>query len=313
MHTVTLSDPSTGNSATIAIELGFNCYSWQVHFADGLRDLLWAELGFDTGKKRPSGSGIPLLFPFPGRIGNAQFTYDGKSYSLPHDDARPHALHGFVFDRPWRVMEQSETKVSGTFHAAVDDDAILDHWPSDFSVEATYELLGNELRFQATFTNRGETPLPWGFGTHAYFRLPLAEGSNTADTHLQVPVDAEWLMDDMIPTGELAELPPDLVLATGLALGDRQFDTPYRLIATDADVQTVLSDSSSGRRVVQSFNGTDFPHAVVYTPGHREAICIEPYSCVPDPFRLEANGIASGLRTLGPGRSYETGFTLRAE
>ncbi len=88
MQTVTLRDSSTGNTATILVGLGFNCFSWSVQFDEGPRDLLWAEPGFETGGHRPSGSGIPLLFPFPGRIGHAQFTYDDRTYLIPHDTSR---------------------------------------------------------------------------------------------------------------------------------------------------------------------------------------------------------------------------------
>lgn len=313
MQTISLHDTDSGNSAKVLLGLGFNCYEWSVQFADGSRDLLWAEDGFETGERRPSGSGIPLLFPFPGRIGHAEFQYDGKTYRISHDASRPHALHGFIFDRPWRLVEQSDSKVTAAFQASVDDSSVLESWPSDFAVEATYEVVGPELRFSATFRNTGDAPLPWGFGTHAYFRVPLTASSNVGDTILTAPVDGEWKLDDMLPTGELAKLPTELTLGAGQKLGDLEFDTPYRLSTTKGEAITVVADPSSGRRVVQTYAAKDFPHAVVYTPGHREAVCIEPYSCVPDPFRLEEQGISTGLRVLPPGESHTTGFVLRAE
>ncbi|MCO6047947.1 aldose 1-epimerase [Aeoliella sp. ICT_H6.2] len=313
MQTIEIRDAQSGNSAKVLLGLGFNCYEWNVQFDDGTRDLLWAEEGFSTGEKRPSGSGIPLLFPFPGRIGHAQFKYDGRTYIIPHDPSRPHALHGFIFDRPWRLVEESDAKVTAAFQASVDDPSILNCWPSDFAVEATYEVVGPELRFSITFRNTGYDPLPWGFGTHAYFRLPLHENSQVGESVLTAPVDGEWKLDDMLPTGELVELPAELSLSAGQQLGDLQFDTPYRLSVTEGEVTTVVADPASGRRVVQEFATEHFPQAVIYTPGDRQAVCIEPYSCVPDPFRLEEKGIASGLRVLPPGESYTMGFVLRAE
>ncbi len=313
MQCVNLHDAATGNTAKVLVGLGFNCFGWQVQSPQGARELLWAEPGFEAGKQRPSGSGIPLLFPFPGRIGNAQFTFEDRTYLIPHDAARPHAIHGFIYDRPWRVIDQTSTKVTAAFQASVDDPSILNHWPSDFSVEASYELVDSQLRFAAKFTNTGYDPLPWGFGTHAYFRLPLAEGSSVAETVITAPVDGEWQMVDMIPTGEVAALPEQLCLSTGETLGERQFDTPYRLVASSGDVETVVADPTSGHRIVQRFNAADFPQLVIYTPGHREAVCVEPYSCVPDPFRLEQQGVATGLRTLAAGESHETRFLLTAD
>ena len=66
---VEIVDALSGASARILVSLGFNCFSWRPVLADGPREMLWADVGFDAGDKRPSGSGIPLLFPFPGRIG----------------------------------------------------------------------------------------------------------------------------------------------------------------------------------------------------------------------------------------------------
>ncbi len=313
MQSVTLSDPATGNSAKILVGLGFNCFSWQVRFADGAQELLWSEPGFETGKLRASGSGIPLLFPFPGRIGHAQFEYGDKTYLLPHDPVRKHALHGFIFDRPWRLTNQTATRATATFQASIDDLGILNHWPSDFGVEATYELVGSELRFATTFRNTGYDPLPFGFGTHAYFRLPLCDRSRVANTVLTAPVDGEWKMDDMLTTGELAEVPAELTLASGLALGDHKFDTPYRLLASSkSESQTILSDPASGRQITQTFAASEFPHVVIYTPDHREAVCIEPYSCLPDPFSLEEQGTKTGLRILAPDQEFETQFVLAA-
>ncbi|MCA9205575.1 MAG: hypothetical protein KDA59_21125, partial [Planctomycetales bacterium] len=45
---------------------------------------------------------------------------------------------------------------------------------------------------------------------------------------------------------------------------------------------------------------------VVYTPAHREAICVEPYTCLPDPFYLESRGVSSGLKILQPNESLTT-------
>lgn len=313
MQDVQLRDKSTGTSANVLVGLGFNCYRWVVPSEDGPRDLLWAEEGFATGEQRASGSGIPLLFPFPGRIGHGEFEYGGKTYLIPHDAGRAHALHGFLLNRPWRLVDQGDDYVTAAFQASTDDPSILNHWPSDFAVEATYGLTGRQLQFDASFTNTGYDPLPWAFGTHAYFRLPVAEGSDVSATVLTAPVDAEWKLDDMLPTGELVDLPPELTLASGVQLGDRQFDTVYRLATESGTVETVVADPASGRRVVQCYEAAEFPCAVIYTPGHREAVCIEPYSSVPDPFRLEASGVRTGLRTLAPGESHRTSFTLSAE
>src|SRR3954467_7920423 len=144
MHTqiVDINDRATGSSARVLVGQGFNCFSWQPVLQDGTREMLWADAAFDSGKTRPSGSGIPLLFPFPGRISGTVFTFNGREYQLEPGDAYGNAIHGFVFNRPWRVAEQTASRVVGEFQASIDDTKILEHWPADFRIRVAYEVRG---------------------------------------------------------------------------------------------------------------------------------------------------------------------------
>ena len=61
----------------------------------------------------PSG-GIPVLFPFAGRVFNGpvqgEYLIDGEVYRMP--------IHGFVYGVEWEVSEQTETKAVMTFSAS---------------------------------------------------------------------------------------------------------------------------------------------------------------------------------------------------
>jgi aldose 1-epimerase len=310
-HIVEINDRESGSTARILASLGFNCFSWRTVLADGPREMLWAEAGFENGDKRPSGSGTPLLFPFPGRIGGAAFTFEGREYRLEPGDAFGNAIHGFVFNRPWRVVEQAGARVVGEFQASVDDASILERWPADFRLRVGYEVRGRELVSNIHYENMGDGPLPCGFGTHAYFRVPLTEGGRVADTIVTVPVEEFWELEQMTPTGRRLPMRTDQVLAAGLRLDENQFDTCFTGMRADADgrVRTRLLDPISGRTLTQTFDAA-FTQCVVYTPGHREAICIEPYTCVPDAIRLAANGHETGLQILQPSESFETTISI---
>jgi aldose 1-epimerase len=311
---IDLVDHETGSNARVLASLGFNCFSWRPVLADGPREMLWADAGFEEGDKRPSGSGIPLLFPFPGRIGGAAFQFGGREYPLEPGDAFGNAIHGFVFNRPWRIADQEDARVVAEFQASVDDAWILGRWPADFRIRASYEVRGRRLLSHIKYANTGEEPLPCGFGTHAYFRLPLSDRGNVADTVVTVPVTQLWEVEQMIPTGRLHEIAPDQQLAEGLRLGYHQFDTCFTGVRADGDnrVRTRVTDPATGRSVTQTF-GTAFTQCVVYTPGHRQAICVEPYTCVPDAIRLAAKGHTTGLQILQPGERFETTITIEVE
>ncbi len=73
-----------------------------------------------------------------------------------------------------------------------------------------------------------------------------------------------------------------------------------------------ILDPDNGRRLLLTFDD-QFRECVVFNPPHREAVCIEPYTCVPDAFTLDERGIATGLRTMAPGESTQMQFSLRFE
>ena len=319
-HVLTITDPTTGSSAQILASLGFNCFSWQPALGGEPREMLWAHPEFAGGRapsaggggSRPSGSGIPLLFPFPGRIGGARYSFQGRDYALEPGDSFGNAIHGFVLNRPWQVVEHSGSRVVGEFHASRDDASILDRWPSDFRIRVSYEVRGGELVSDVRYDNPGDGPLPCGFGTHAYFRLPLADGGDAEQTRVTVPAAKIWEAKEMLPTGRRSAAAGELNLAGGGPLAGRTFDTYFTDLQPEANgmIYTRLADSETNRSVTQSFDAA-FSQCVVYTPPHREAICLEPYTCVPDPFRLAAEGHATGLQILQPGEKFET--TIRIE
>lgn len=310
-HIVTIADAS-GAEAKILVSLGFNCFSWRPTLADGPREMLWSHPEFAGGGERPSGSGIPLLFPFPGRIGQAKYNFGGWEYQLEPGDAFGNAIHGFVHKRPWRIVDQQADKVVGEFQAAVDDASILESWPSDFRIRVSYQVRKRELLSDIRFENSGNGPLPCGFGTHTYFRLPLTEGAQPEATLVYAPVSTIWELKDMLATGQVSPVPAGMELDRGGPLSGRQFDTSYSGLKAESDgrFHTWLRDPKSGRTVTQLFD-TSFTQCIVYTPPHREAICLEPYTCLPDSFRLTAEGHETGLRILQPGESFKTTIPIR--
>src|SRR5712692_9930408 len=88
-------EDGAGGRAEVWPAAGFNCYLWQVARGGRLLDLLYADPDFLTGG-RPTRSGIPILFPFPNRIRDGRFTWDGKEFQLPlNDGPQRNAIHGF--------------------------------------------------------------------------------------------------------------------------------------------------------------------------------------------------------------------------
>ncbi|MEQ8785798.1 MAG: aldose 1-epimerase [Pirellulaceae bacterium] len=309
---VTITDDQSGARATIVVGYGFNCHHFQAVCDGRGLDVLWSAPGFAEGVGRPSGSGIPILFPFPGRIRGTVMHWGGRDYQLQEGDKLGNAIHGFVHSRPWRVKEQSAAAVTGEFQASIDDPALLDCWPSDFRITAAYEIGMNSLNLTLRVANPGDGDLPFGLGLHPYFRVPLGGGDRDA-CRIRVPVSQRWELENMIASGRVSPVADDDQLSPGVRFGDTQLDAGFTGLGFVGDrCQAEVHDPGSGRTLHLTFDRT-FPHCVVFNPPHREAICIEPYSCICDPFRLQREGVDAGLRVLPPGQSLQTRVELRVE
>jgi aldose 1-epimerase len=55
----------------------------------------------------------------------------------------------------------------------------------------------------------------------------------------------------------------------------------------------------------------DFRELVVFTPPHRQAIALEPYTCATDAINLQTQGIDAGLLVLRPGEEWKGVVEMR--
>ncbi len=312
LEIVTITDPVYGSKAKILPGVGFNCYGFSVASSSGPMEVLWSAPDFTDGTAKPTGSGIPLLFPFAGRIRGTTFHFQDKQYELDEGDGIGNAIHGFVFNRPWRVKEQTQDRVVGQFHASVDDESLLKRWPADFRITATYQIAGNTLTSEFVIDNPDDKPLPFGFGTHPYFRLPLA-GNSADDCVVKIPVGTCWELKELLPTGKTDTTAATEKLPSGMQVGEMKLDNVFgKLTGNDHRLVTTIHDPHSGRTVSQDFDD-QFTACVVYNPPHREAVCIEPYTTIPDAFTLREQGIDPHLLILAPGESFRTKIEVRVE
>ena len=313
MNIIQLADSNSGSTVKIAPAYGFNCFSFEVESREGRLELLWSDRGYPAEHLRPSASGIPVLFPFPGRIRGTSLDYNDSSYRLEEGDGCGNAIHGFVHTRGWRVVENSASRVVGQFQASVDDPSLLERWPGDFRITLTYDLVGRSLCGRVLIENPSDREIPVGFGTHAYFRVPLGKRGSFADCEITVPVTEEWQMVDLIPTGRRQASEKIEALYQGLPLGNHVLDSCYTGLRWNEGRCVMQVHDPTNRRTVKQTVDKAFSHCVVYTPPHREAVCLEPYTCVPNPFQLESEGIATGLRRLGAGERFEAAIDIEFE
>lgn len=310
MDVLELIDSASGSVARIVPEIGFNCFSFEAHLAGQVVDVLDADPEFPSGSLRPSGYGIPLLFPYPNRIRNGRFSWEGREYHIPaksvQHDTNGHPIHGFCLDRPWRVIDLGPAHAIGQFQLSVDAPELVPCWPADFVIEVGYAVRGATLRSEIRIENRGTTRLPWGFGTHAYFRVPLGVGSEPKHCLITVPARLQRELVECLPTGKVTPVTEEKDLRDGAYFDVLKLDDVYTGVMTaDELLECSIMDEQAGLVLAQHCPDV-FGDVVVYTPEGRDCICMEPYTCATDAINLEANGHPAGLRTLEPGEEFRT-------
>ena len=185
--------------ATIIPEAGCQCFEYRV----GSLEIIAGPPNLDVWREHPFRSGIPLLFPWPGRVANGVFHFGGREIRLPiNEPARGHAIHGLTWNCAFRVVRRGPYYIHTELDSASNAD-LLRLWPYRFVLEIDYEV-GNGLRVRAKIRNTGDEAMPFGFGAHPYFHAPAGGAGDRADLTVQVPsATSQWPLDEkMIPTGK---------------------------------------------------------------------------------------------------------------
>jgi aldose 1-epimerase len=310
--TVWILQDDVGGCLEVWPAMGFNAYRWNA----GDQEILYCNAAF-FDEVKPTRSGFPILFPFPNRIRDGRFTWDGKDYQLPKNDpSGKNAIHGFVARRPWRVIERGADDVSawltGEFQGSVDGADTVALWPSDYVLRVTYRLSPNMLSVEVSAENPGTRPLPWGLGYHPYFRL---ESFGGAQALLWMPARKQWPLEETLPIGPPVPVTFSKDFRILKPLGALVLDELYgdlETIPPDGDDPTLRGRiiGPHGKKQLWFFAPSDYREMVMFTPPHRQAVCLEPYTCATDAINLNGRGIDAGWRTLAPGAQWRSELVL---
>jgi len=135
-------------------------------------------------------SGSFALVPFSNRIAHATLSWMGTDHPLIRNNAdEPHAIHGVGWQRPWRVLEQSDAFTLLSYEHRADEG-----WPFDFDASQAIQLKGRELHQTLSITNQDRKPTPVGLGWHPYF-------IKRKNTRVEFTATSRWEMgEDKLPT-----------------------------------------------------------------------------------------------------------------
>ena len=312
---VRLEDTATGAWAEVWPALGSNCVAaWlpDPRSERALVELLLATPTLAELRENPSRSGIPLLFPFPSRMPGGVYTFRGERRVFKREG------HGFALERPWRVASAGGTDTSARVVTVLESADVPDtheQYPFPFRVEADYILDADGLALTFRVVNTGEGELPFGYGAHPYFKLPIGAGGAPSACRLRVPAARRWDGAKLraVSKGQVAAweelcppVPAELDLQDAPTLGQRLLDGVWTdLTLVNGLVECAAEDPASGLAAVMRAT-PNHANVTVYTPPWSPGVCFEPWTCPPNAFNLAAHGIRGhGLTVLQPGETWE--------
>lgn len=301
----TLQDEVSGSSAAVLPSQGFNLFDLRLPVAGAVRRVVVAADDFAENPKPGAGNGIPILFPYPNRIRDASFAFQGRNYSLPVNNGR-NSIHGFAVNAAWDVVEHAadskSARITGRYQLSRHSPQHAEQWPADAILEVTYTLTGRRLAMAVAITNPTAKDLPYGFGIHPYFRLPFDPQGDLDQTRVVLPASRSWVLDEFLPTGEIRPVDPRLDFRQGQAIRDLKLDDVLTGLDYVGERCTCrLVDLVKKAEFRLSFD-RNYRELVVYTPPSRPGvISLEPYTQTTDAINLQSRGVDAGLRVLGHG------------
>ncbi|WP_020472540.1 aldose 1-epimerase [Zavarzinella formosa] len=298
-----------GNDSSIEVwpAHGFNCLRWK-HRG---QELLYVAPDWETNPV-PTRSGIPILYPFPNRIRDGQFTHDGRTFQLPKNDStKANAIHGFAPRNGWTISgygtDTQGAWLHGNFRIAVNAPESVGQWPGDAELNVICRFTGHAIRMTFQVTNKGETSFPFGIGLHPYFQIPGAETINDAELH--APARSIWPLKDSLPSGPRQPVPDELNWQRPRRIASTNLDTVYGNLGVIRSkpegllLRAELKLPEAGEQL-EVWTTENFRESVLFTPVHRKALCIEPYTCVTDAANLQTKGEDTGWVVLPPGGDW---------
>lgn len=280
-----------GNQTAVVVEVGGGLRAYAVD-GEEIVD------GYAEDEIAPGAAG-QILAPWPNRLRDGAFKFEGESYQLPLSEPELHnALHGLVRWVGWRA------------NGIMSDSVTMEHklhpqpgYPWRLLLRAKYTLGLGGLRVLHTVQNLSDGPAPWGMGAHPYVRLP-----GYPLNHLDVSLQARTrlLVDGrLLPIGRALVTGGDFDYSTPRRIGSTELNVAFGDLTRDHEGRSEVTLSAPDGRVVQVWADGSFKWWQLYTgdllPGERRrrALAVEPMTCPPDALRSGRD-----LVTLAPGEKW---------
>jgi aldose 1-epimerase len=246
------------------------------------------------------------LIPWPNRLADGRYTFDGDEHTLPlTDPAHGSAIHGLMRWSNWNVLEQgpSAVVVGLRLHP-------LPGWPFPIDAELRYSLGPDGLAVETRVVNIGERACPLAVGHHPY----LSPGAGTIDQAiLEFEAGTVILTDQrMLPAGREAVAGTSFDFARARPIADLELDSAFEDLARDPNGCTRVRLTGSDQRTVELWADASYPLVQLFS-GDTLAPARRRHGLAVEPMTAPANALATGERLLRlePGQAFTGSWGLR--
>jgi aldose 1-epimerase len=293
-----------GRQEAVVTEVGASLRALTV---DG-RPVVWP---YAAGEMSSGGRG-QVLAPWPNRLADGAYSFDGVQARVPLDEPDRHnAIHGLVRWLRWHVDEHTARAVR--LSCLLPAQPAYPWW---LALSLSYELADEGLVVRASAVNRSTTSAPFGMGTHPY----LDAGPRGADgCVLWLQASRHLLLDDRgIPRDSENVDETALDFRQGQKLSGVRLDDCFTDLGLTRDApapeqaawQAMLLTGDGHRTALWA--DAAWPYVMCYTgdtlgaADRRRGVAVEPMTCPPNAFRS-----GEDLVSLAPGASWTGTFGIR--
>jgi len=247
-----------------------------------------------------------LLMPWPNRIRDGRYTFDGVEQQLPLSEPKRHnASHGLARWVAWQLVAHEADRIEVGVRLPAQSGY---PWVLDLAV--VYELGTDGLSVTQSATNCSDRPAPYASGAHPY--LTLDTGDTVDGWTLQAPAATRLLTDPerKLPTGRMPVAGTDADFRRPRPIGATELDDCFTDLDRAADGTSTVT-LSHDERVVELWMDEHHPWLMLYTADDRTpprtSIAVEPMTSPVDAFNS-----GEDLIVLQPGETVSVRWGLRA-
>jgi aldose 1-epimerase len=278
-----------GDQQAVVVEVGAALRSYRVAGQDVLSGYLESEMA-------SSARGQPLI-PWPNRLRDGQYTWEGTQHQLPlTEPAKHNAIHGLIRWTNWTAARQStsEVELRQVLHPQPG-------YPFTLGLSVAYRLDEAGLTVTTRATNLGNSPLPYAAGQHPYLAAPdVVDGCQLQlDAATYLPTD-----DRGLPTGTAAVAGSEYDFRSERPIGETELDLAFIDLARDDDGRAWVVFRTPDGTTTRVWGDESYRYVELFTADsvpdesrRRRSLGVEPMTSPPNAF---ADGI--GVITLDPGQ-----------